>query len=55
MAATGTITITTLVFFYIVRYQWPKPLWIVVAGGGAPVAVDLLFFAANLTKLVRGA
>ena len=29
MAVTGTITITTLLFFYIVRYQWRKPLWIV--------------------------
>ena len=26
MAVTGTITITTLLFFYIVRYQWHRPL-----------------------------
>ena len=32
MAVTGTITITTLLFFYIVRHQWRKPLWLVVAG-----------------------
>jgi KUP system potassium uptake protein len=55
MAVTGTITITTLLFLYIVRYHWHKPLWIVAAGGGALLAVDLLFFAANLTKLVHGA
>jgi KUP system potassium uptake protein len=55
MAVTGTITITTLLFFYIVRYQWHKPFWIVAAGGGALLTVDLLFFAANLTKLVHGA
>ena len=55
MAVTGTITITTLLFFYIVRYQWRTPLWIVAAGGGVLLAVDLLFFAANLTKLVHGA
>jgi len=55
MAVTGTITITTLLFFYVVRYQWRTPLWVVAAGGGALLAVDLLFFAANLTKLVHGA
>ena len=55
MAVTGTITITTLLFFYVVRYQWRTPLWIVAAGGGVLLAVDLLFFAANLTKLVHGA
>ena len=55
MAVTGTITITTLLFFYIVRYQWHRPLWIVAPGAGALLAIDLLFFAANLTKLVHGA
>jgi KUP system potassium uptake protein len=55
MAVTGTITITTLLFFYIVRNQWHRPLWIVVTGGGALIAIDLLFVAANLTKLVHGA
>jgi len=55
MAVTGTITITTLLFLYVARYQWRTPLWIVVTGGGALLAVDLLFLAANLTKLVHGA
>jgi KUP system potassium uptake protein len=55
MAVTGTITITTLLFLYIARYQWRRPVWLVAAGGGALLAVDLLFFAANLTKLVHGA
>jgi len=55
MAVTGTITITTLLFFYIVRYQWEKPLWLVALGAGPLLTVDLLFLAANLTKLVHGA
>ena len=55
MAVTGTITITTLLFFYIVRHQWRTPLWLVVLGGGALLTVDLLFLAANLTKLAHGA
>jgi len=55
MAVTGTITITTLLFFYVVRYHWRKPFWIVALGAGGLLTVDLLFFAANLTKLVHGA
>jgi KUP system potassium uptake protein len=55
MAVTGTITITTLLFFYIARTRWGTPLWVVVIGGGALLFVDLMFFAANLTKLVHGA
>jgi len=54
-AVTGTITITTLLFFYYTRHQWRTPLWIVLAGGGVLLAIDLLFFAANLTKLTHGA
>ena len=55
MAVTGTITITTLLFFYIVRYHWRRPFWIVAIGAGTLLSVDLLFLAANLTKLVHGA
>ncbi len=55
MAVTGTITITTLLFFYVVRHQWGAPLWLVILGGGALLLVDLLFLAANLTKLAHGA
>jgi KUP system potassium uptake protein len=54
-AVTGTITITTLLFFYYARHQWRWPLWSVLAGGGALLSIDLLFFAANLTKLTHGA
>jgi KUP system potassium uptake protein len=54
-AVTGTITITTLLFFYYARHQWRWPLWIVLAGGGVLLVIDLLFFTANLTKLVHGA
>jgi KUP system potassium uptake protein len=55
MAVTGTITITTTLFLYYARTRWRWPLWGVLIGGGALLAVDLLFFAANLTKLVHGA
>ncbi|MGW3174325.1 potassium transporter Kup [Streptomyces sp. NPDC001153] len=55
MAVTGTITITTLLFFYVARAKWRTPLWLVVAGATVLLFVDLLFVAANLTKLVHGA
>ena len=55
MAVTGTITITTTLFFYYARTRWGWPLWLVLIGGGALLVVDLMFFAANLTKLVHGA
>ncbi len=55
MAVTGTITITTLLFFYVVRHQWGKPLWVVLVGAGGLLTVDVLFLAANATKFVHGA
>jgi KUP system potassium uptake protein len=55
VAVTGTITITTLLFFYIVRSQWKKPLWLVLPVAAVLLTIDLLFFAANLTKLPHGA
>jgi KUP system potassium uptake protein len=55
MAVTGTITITTLLYFYVVRNRWGKPLWLVLVGAGGFLGIDLLFFAANLTKFLHGA
>lgn len=55
MAVTGTITITTLLFLYVARVRWRTPLWLVILGGGALLTVDLMFLAANLTKLLHGA
>jgi KUP system potassium uptake protein len=54
-AVTGTITITTLLFFYYARHQWRWPWWPVLAGGGLLLVIDLMFFAANVTKVVHGA
>jgi KUP system potassium uptake protein len=55
MAVTGTITITALLYFYLARVRWHIPLWLVGIGASAVLAVDLLFLAANLTKLMHGA
>ena len=55
MAVTGTITIVAILYFYYARTKWGWPLWVVIVGGGFLILVDLMFFAANLTKLVHGA
>ncbi|MEV5785919.1 potassium transporter Kup [Streptomyces sp. NPDC048448] len=55
MAVTGTITITTLLFFYVARAKWGTPRWLLAIGAGVLLFVDLLFVAANMTKLVHGA
>lgn len=55
MAVTGTITITTVLFLYVAHTKWHVPIWVIVLGGGALLTVDLLFLAANMTKLLHGA
>ena len=55
MAVTGTMTITTLLFFYVARHHWRTPLWILFPGAAFLLLVDVLFFAANLTKFTHGA
>ncbi|RSM36010.1 potassium transporter Kup, partial [Actinoplanes sp. ATCC 53533] len=55
MAVIATITITTLLFFYLARVRWHTPLWQIGLGAGILLAIDLLFLAANLTKLAHGA
>jgi KUP system potassium uptake protein len=55
MAVIATITITTLLFFYLARTRWGIPKWVAVTGATLLVSVDLLFVSANLTKLVHGA
>ncbi|MFE2883076.1 potassium transporter Kup [Streptomyces sp. NPDC059272] len=55
MAVTGTITITTLLFLYVARAKWHTPVWLIATGATLLLTVDLLFVAANLTKLVHGA
>jgi KUP system potassium uptake protein len=55
MAVTGTIAITTILFFFIVRHRWRRPLWLTLLGATLFLFVDLAFFSANLTKLFHGA
>ncbi len=55
MTVTGTITIAATLFFYVAHRQWGTPWWILGLAAVPLIAVDLLFLAANLTKIVHGA
>jgi KUP system potassium uptake protein len=54
VAVTGTLAIDTLLFFFVVRALWHRPMWLVVTGAIGFLIVDLTFFAANLTKIFHG-
>jgi KUP system potassium uptake protein len=54
IAVTGTLAIDTLLFFFVVRVLWRKPLWVVLTGGALFLTVDVAFFSANLTKVLHG-
>jgi KUP system potassium uptake protein len=54
IAVTGTLAIDTLLFFFVVRAMWHKPMGLVISGAAAFLIVDLTFFAANLTKVLHG-
>ena len=55
MAVTGTIIITTVLLFYLARSAWRWPWWRVLVLAAPILLLELLFLAANLTKLVHGA
>jgi KUP system potassium uptake protein len=54
IAVTGTLAIDTVLFFFVVRALWHKPLWLAVAGGAFFLVIDLTFFGANLPKVLHG-
>jgi len=48
------MVLTTLLTFYVVRYDWGYPLPLCVAATGFFVVVDLAFFASNSLKILQG-
>ncbi|HTK63217.1 MAG TPA: KUP/HAK/KT family potassium transporter [Pseudonocardia sp.] len=53
MTVTGTITIVTLLYFYLIRERG-TPVWLVALGMVTLLGVDLMFLAANTTKIPHG-
>ncbi len=54
IAVTGTMSITTLLFYEVARGRWHWPFWRAVSNAGLFLTVDLAFFGANLVKVTQG-
>ena len=54
VAVTGTMTITSIMFFLVARRTWRWPLWRAGLVVAAFLAVDIPFMSANLLKIVDG-
>jgi KUP system potassium uptake protein len=54
IAVTLDMTITTVMTFFVIRHGWRYPLPLCVAVTGVFLAVDLVFFASNMLKLLAG-
>ncbi|MBO3663947.1 KUP/HAK/KT family potassium transporter [Microbacterium sp. NEAU-LLB] len=55
MTAIGTITITTILFFYVAARTWRAPRWLLWSGAILILAFEVTILAANLTKILHGA
>jgi len=54
VAVTGTMAVTTMLFYVIARRRWRWSAWRAGALAGGFVAVDLAFLGANIVKIQRG-
>jgi KUP system potassium uptake protein len=54
VAVVGTMLITTVLTFFVVRYGWGYPLALCVAATGVFFAIDLAFLGASLLKIFEG-
>jgi KUP system potassium uptake protein len=54
VAVMGTMLVTTILTFFVVRYGWGYPLWLCLVATGFFLAIDLAFFAAALSKILDG-
>jgi KUP system potassium uptake protein len=54
IAVTGTMLITTLLTFEVVRYGWKYPLWLAASATGVFLLVDAAFFSANTFRIIQG-
>lgn len=53
-AVTGTMTLTTVLVFFVARHSWKWPLWKAGLFSGFFILLDSVFFAANLMKFLQG-
>jgi len=54
IAVTGTMTITTVLYYEVMRVRWNWPTWKAASIAGLFLLVDLSFLGANLIKVAHG-
>jgi KUP system potassium uptake protein len=54
IAVTATMTVDTLLTFFVVRYAWRYPLWLCACATGFFILFDLTFLSATLLKVADG-
>jgi KUP system potassium uptake protein len=54
IAVTGTMLITTVLTFFVIRYTWRYPWWLCVLATVFFFIIDAVFFSANALKFFQG-
>jgi len=54
VAVTGTMLVTTILTFFVIRFAWGYNLFLSIAATGFFILVDAAFFSSSLLKIVEG-
>jgi KUP system potassium uptake protein len=54
VALTGTMLVTTILTFFVIRYAWRYPLWLCLFATGFFFLIDVAFFASAMLKVPHG-
>jgi KUP system potassium uptake protein len=54
IAVTGTMLITTILTYFVLRYNWKYPLWLVLPATSLFVALDAMLLASCSVKFFKG-
>jgi KUP system potassium uptake protein len=54
IAVTGTMLITTILTYFVLRHHWKYPLWLVLGATGAFIMLDVLLLASCSVKFFKG-
>jgi KUP system potassium uptake protein len=54
VAVTGTMTVTTILTFFVIRHAWGYPLALCLFATGFFFVIDVAFFSSSLLKLPEG-
>jgi KUP system potassium uptake protein len=54
VALTGTMLVTAILTFFVIRHAWKYPLWLCVLATGFFLVIDVAFFSSAMLKTVDG-